>query len=196
MADEVIAEMESDKVTVELTAPVDGVISEFFVEEKVEIQNIGMDTEVVAVTSSEGGANAASAAKRVDSAHVEVFAPMETETAVFSFSRKPGDSVKVDDLIAEMETDKANIEITAPVDGIVKEYLVEENAEVHKINMETKIAIIEPDTSIIGSSVEQVSEIIGSSIADIGSAAAEMKEKFDLSSVSDIVFSFENCFNY
>ena len=39
---------------------------------------------------------------------------------------KPGDQVKEDDILAEVQNDKAVVEIPSPVDGTVEEIFVEE----------------------------------------------------------------------
>ena len=42
---------------------------------------------------------------------------------------KPGDQVKEDDILAEVQNDKAVVEIPSPVEGTVEEILVEEGKE-------------------------------------------------------------------
>lgn len=49
---------------------------------------------------------------------------------VVSLLKKPGDVVKADDALCEVETDKAVFPIECDEDGVLKEWLVEEDAEV------------------------------------------------------------------
>ena len=41
-----------------------------------------------------------------------------------------GDRVQLDELVAEVENDKANIEISSPCNGVISELFVDEKAEV------------------------------------------------------------------
>ena len=47
-----------------------------------------------------------------------------------TFLKKVGDSVKLDEVIAKIETDKTAMEIAAPSDGVITELLVEEGATI------------------------------------------------------------------
>jgi pyruvate/2-oxoglutarate dehydrogenase complex dihydrolipoamide acyltransferase (E2) component len=51
-----------------------------------------------------------------------------TEVRILEFQKKPGDTVKRDDLIYSMETDKATMEVESPYAGVLKEWLTEEGA--------------------------------------------------------------------
>ena len=44
--------------------------------------------------------------------------------------KKVGDSVKVDEVIAKIETDKTAMEIAAPINGVIAELLVDEGATI------------------------------------------------------------------
>lgn len=52
------------------------------------------------------------------------------EARLVMWLKQVGDAVKVDDPVAEMETDKANAEIESQVAGTLVERLVEEGASV------------------------------------------------------------------
>ena len=58
---------------------------------------------------------------------------------------KVGDQLKVGDTIAEIETDKATMEVESQIEGVVSEFLVK-NGQDH-IAIKTPIAIIETDSS-------------------------------------------------
>ena len=60
--------------------------------------------------------------------------PTMEEGTLSSWLVKPGDSVSAGDVIAEIETDKATMEVEAVEEGVVGKLLVEEGAEGVKVN--------------------------------------------------------------
>ena len=60
---------------------------------------------------------------------------------------KVGDTIKVDDLILSIESDKATIEVPSPLEGVVTEFLVEIGA---KISEGTPLIMLEVDGDIEG----------------------------------------------
>ena len=129
--DEPLVELETDKVTVEVPAPASGTLESIVVNE-------GDTVEVGALLGqiAEGGAAAAAkpakaeakaeskpAAASKASELVDVVTPSAgesvTEAEVGEWSVKVGDVVKADDVLVELETDKAAQEIPAPVAGTV-----------------------------------------------------------------------------
>jgi 2-oxoglutarate dehydrogenase E2 component (dihydrolipoamide succinyltransferase) len=63
-----------------------------------------------------------------------------TEGTVVTWHRKPGDKVKADELLFDVETDKVAMEVPAPATGVLKEILVAEGATVA---VGTRLAVIE-----------------------------------------------------
>lgn len=129
--DEPLVELETDKVTVEVPAPAAGTLESIVVNE-------GDTVEVGALLGqiAEGGAAAAAPApaaakpakaeKKAAPAKaelVDVVTPSAgesvTEAEVGEWSVKIGDTVKADDTLVELETDKAAQEVPAPVGGTV-----------------------------------------------------------------------------
>jgi 2-oxoglutarate dehydrogenase E2 component (dihydrolipoamide succinyltransferase) len=53
-----------------------------------------------------------------------------TEATVAKWLKKPGNTVKMADLLVELETDKVTLEINAPVDGVLKQVAVQEGTAV------------------------------------------------------------------
>ncbi|WP_304610567.1 biotin/lipoyl-containing protein, partial [Oryzibacter oryziterrae] len=47
-----------------------------------------------------------------------------TEATIGRWFKKPGEAVKADEPVVELETDKVTIEVPAPVDGVLAEVLV------------------------------------------------------------------------
>ena len=64
-----------------------------------------------------------------------------TEGAIASVLKSVGDSVEVDEIICQIETDKVTIDVKAPVSGVLKEILVKEE-----------------DTVVVGQTVATVEE--------------------------------------
>ncbi len=53
-----------------------------------------------------------------------------TEATVGKWFKKPGDAVKADEALAELETDKVTLEVNSPVAGVVSEIVVKEGETV------------------------------------------------------------------
>ena len=152
--DDIVAEIESDKITMEITATESGVLSEqkFAVDATVEPgQVIGLiDTDAVAnVKNSAPAAEEAeakeapapvaekAAARKATTAKPEVkksssktgqmfeikvphLGESETEATLISWLKNVGEAVEVDDIVAEIESDKITMEITALKAGYLK----------------------------------------------------------------------------
>ncbi|WP_068084977.1 2-oxoglutarate dehydrogenase complex dihydrolipoyllysine-residue succinyltransferase [Polycladidibacter stylochi] len=145
-ADEPLVELETDKVTVEVPAPAAGTLAEIFVKE-------GDTVEVGALlgnlTEGAGAAPAAAPAAKAEAPAasaeiIEVVVPTAgesvTEAEVGEWSVKVGDSVKADDILVELETDKAAQEVPSPVAGKVVEVLQATGATVNPGMVLCKIA--------------------------------------------------------
>jgi 2-oxoglutarate dehydrogenase E2 component (dihydrolipoamide succinyltransferase) len=139
--DEVIAELESDKATFELTAPQAGVLK--IVKQQGEAVPIGglvcEIEEGSTATSTPPKAESKVAEPKVESkspAPVAASAPKATggikemkvpdvgesitEVTISTWLKKEGDFVKLDDIIAEVESDKATFELPAEANGILR----------------------------------------------------------------------------
>lgn len=53
-----------------------------------------------------------------------------SEATVARWAKKPGDAVKKDEVLVELETDKVGLEVSAPSDGVLSEVAAEEGATV------------------------------------------------------------------
>lgn len=133
--DEIIAELESDKATFELTAPKSGVLK--IKKQQGETAAIG---ELICEIEESAGAPAApkaetkaaaaapaatpAAAPKATSAVKEMKVPAVgesiTEVTISTWLKKDGDFVKLDDIIAEVESDKATFELPAEANGILR----------------------------------------------------------------------------
>lgn len=131
-ADEPLVELETDKVTVEVPAPASGTLGEILVKEG---ETVEVGTLLGMLEEGAGAPAAAPAAKKAEAPAaskeasggklVDVITPSAgesvTEAEVGEISVKVGDAVKADDVLLELETDKAAQEIPAPVTGTIAE---------------------------------------------------------------------------
>src|ERR1700685_1266247 len=53
-----------------------------------------------------------------------------TEVTVARWAKKPGEAVKKDEVLVELETDKVNLEVAASEDGVLTDIAAEEGAPV------------------------------------------------------------------
>ncbi|HBJ92835.1 MAG TPA: dihydrolipoamide succinyltransferase, partial [Hyphomonadaceae bacterium] len=145
--DEVIVELETDKVSVEVAAPEDGVLSEIVAAEG---ETVGIGALLGKVGAGDGAAAAPAPAEEKaeapkeeaaapaassgsgDTVDVEVPAMGESvsEGTLSSWLKQPGDSISKDDILVEIETDKVAVEVPSPVDGVLSEVLVAEGETV------------------------------------------------------------------
>lgn len=163
-ADEPVAELETDKVAMEVNAPSAGVISELVVDEG-ETVEVGT---LIARMDSNGAAGKPKEAKKPEQKEesetdeeapdqaeedeaeedeaeedgadegggemVDIVVPESgesvTEADLAQWLKKEGEAVDQDEAVAELETDKAAMEINAPAAGVLAEVLIEEGATV------------------------------------------------------------------
>lgn len=150
--DEVLVELETDKVSVEVAATADGTLSEIVAKEgdTVEIgavlgrlgEGSGSQTESPAKEESKAPAEEAereaapqeseaepapaddaSSGETVD-VPVPAMGESVTEGTLGELLKQVGDSVSKDETIAEIETDKVALEVSATADGTIAEWLV------------------------------------------------------------------------
>jgi len=134
--DDPIADAMTDKATIELTAPVDGVITTMACEEG-EILAVGadlviFDTEgddaVLEETSTPQAppANPSPSGGGIHRFKLPDIGEGVVEAEITAWHVNVGDTVDEDDPIADAMTDKATIELTAPVAGVVASRACEE----------------------------------------------------------------------
>ena len=146
--DDVIAIVETDKVTMDIRAKKAGVFTERLVSTGAEIL-VGnplykMDSSVqVAPVHAETTVPAAvvplptqsSASAPVAAQLVQVPVPIMGESIttgmLAKWNIKGGDFVKADDIIASIETDKVNVEVHSPHSGVITEMYAAEGDEVN-----------------------------------------------------------------
>lgn len=139
-ADQPIAEVLTDKATVEVPSPVAGVVKDVKFKAG-DVVKVG--STMITLEAGAGATASAPAAKAAPAAQASTPAPQATAPAagggkvqdvklpelgegvtegeLVKWLVKPGDSVKADQAIAEVLTDKATVEVPTPVAGVVKE---------------------------------------------------------------------------
>ena len=131
--DEVIAELESEKATFELTAPVGGVLhikkqtgDAVPIGELVcEIDENGAVASTSAPTKTEkkespSSGSAPKATGAVKEMKVPAVGESITEVTISTWMKNDGDFVALDEVIAEVESDKATFELPAEANGILR----------------------------------------------------------------------------
>jgi len=153
--DDVIAVVETDKVTMDIRAKKSGVFVEALVAAKGEA-TVGnafykIDTSAQAAvvhaeatvpktaapapTPAATPAPAAAAAKVEDViVNVPIMGESITQGTVGKWHAKTGNFVKADQVIAEIETDKVNVEVRSPQDGVISKVFAGEGDEVSVAN--------------------------------------------------------------
>ena len=53
-----------------------------------------------------------------------------TEATVATWFKQPGDSINIDEMLCELETDKVTVEVPSPVAGIMGEIIAQEGTVV------------------------------------------------------------------
>jgi 2-oxoglutarate dehydrogenase E2 component (dihydrolipoamide succinyltransferase) len=131
--DEMLCELETDKVTVEVPAPAAGVMGEIVASEGT---TVGVDALLAVINAGSSAATAApvAATAAAPSAAVDVMVPTlgesVSEATVSTWFKKVGDTVAQDEMLCELETDKVSVEVPAPAAGVLTEILAAEGATV------------------------------------------------------------------
>jgi 2-oxoglutarate dehydrogenase E2 component (dihydrolipoamide succinyltransferase) len=133
--DEMLCELETDKVTVEVPAPVAGTLAEHVAAEG---ETVGVDALLATITEGVGAAPApapaaatpaAPAAPAATGGGASVFVMVPalgesvTEATVSTWFKKVGDQVAADEMLCELETDKVSVEVPAPAAGVITEII-------------------------------------------------------------------------
>jgi 2-oxoglutarate dehydrogenase E2 component (dihydrolipoamide succinyltransferase) len=155
--DEMLCELETDKVTVEVPSPAAGTLAEIVVAEG---ETVGVDALLATLTEGVGAAPAPADAPKATAAapaptaapaaaasesgsSVDVMVPTlgesVTEATVSTWFKAVGDTVALDEMLCELETDKVSVEVPAPAAGILIQILAPEGTTV---DAAAKLAII------------------------------------------------------
>ena len=135
--DEMLCELETDKVTVEVPSPSAGVLGEIVAAEGT---TVGVDALLATLTAAgeapapAAAAPAAKAEAPSSDAAVDVMVPTlgesVSEATVSTWFKAVGDSVAQDEMLCELETDKVSVEVPSPAAGVLAEITAAEGATV------------------------------------------------------------------
>jgi 2-oxoglutarate dehydrogenase E2 component (dihydrolipoamide succinyltransferase) len=140
--DELIVEIETDKVVLEVVAPEAGTLTEVMAEEGDTVaseQVLGKIGEGKAAGGEKQNAKVAKSDAKVEKPagggkQHEVKAPTFPESiqegTVATWHKQVGEAVKRDEVLADIETDKVVLEVVAPADGALAEIKAEEGSQV------------------------------------------------------------------
>ncbi|NNK15563.1 MAG: 2-oxoglutarate dehydrogenase complex dihydrolipoyllysine-residue succinyltransferase [Sulfitobacter sp.] len=200
--DEMLCELETDKVTVEVPSPVAGKLEEIVAAEG---ETVGVDALLANISEGDGGNKAAPKGREAaadgaadsqaareasdggDSGgqSVDVMVPTlgesVTEATVSTWFKKVGDTVAQDEMLCELETDKVSVEVPAPAAGTLTEILAEEGSTVEAND---KLAVFSAGSGAAASAAAQetapapaaASPSTGKDVEDAPSAKKAMAE--------------------
>ncbi|MHB0776595.1 2-oxoglutarate dehydrogenase complex dihydrolipoyllysine-residue succinyltransferase [Halomonas sp. WWR20] len=186
--DELIVEIETDKVVLEVVAPEAGTLTEIKVEEGETCdseQVLGLLGEAQAGGSASSGDEEKRDSKAAEKPEAKAEQPAEKPAAgkshdvkapsfpesvqegtVSTWHKQVGEAVKRDEVLADIETDKVVLEVVAPADGALQEIKVQEGEQVES---EALLAIFaEGAGEAAGASAESRDEPSEASAADAG----------------------------
>ena len=195
-ADEMLCELETDKVTVEVPAPVGGTLGEIVAQEG---ETVGVDALLATITAGEGKAAAPKEEKKAEAEAptptakdgggngeaIDVMVPTlgesVTEATVSTWFKKAGDQVSADEMLCELETDKVSVEVPAPASGTLTEILA---AEGETVQAGGKLALMSsgegaasPAKSEDAPAQDSTAKPSGKDVEDAPSAKKAMAEK-------------------
>jgi 2-oxoglutarate dehydrogenase E2 component (dihydrolipoamide succinyltransferase) len=141
--DEMLCELETDKVTVEVPSPAAGTLGEIVAGEG---ETVGVDALLATLTEGAGKSAPAASAKDDKPAAapaksnggggdgggdtIDVMVPTlgesVSEATVSTWFKAVGDAVEADEMLCELETDKVSVEVPSPSAGTLTEILAGE----------------------------------------------------------------------
>ncbi|MBD3625974.1 MAG: E3 binding domain-containing protein, partial [Rhodobacteraceae bacterium] len=141
--DEMLCELETDKVTVEVPSSVAGTLEEIVAKEG---ETVGVDALLATVSEGASSGEAKPSAKAEEAkpaeaekdedsgTSVDVMVPAlgesVSEATVATWFKKVGDAVEADEMLCELETDKVSVEVPAPAAGVLAEIIAQDGATV------------------------------------------------------------------
>ena len=131
-ADEILVDLETDKVVLEVPAPAAGVLAEILQPDGATVTA----GQVIALLDTEAAASAATAPDAATSGRELIDVPVPprsesvTSATLLPWKKQPGEAVRADEILVELETDKIVLEVPAPASGVLAEILQPTGASV------------------------------------------------------------------
>lgn len=141
--DEMLCELETDKVTVEVPSPAAGTLSDIVAAEG---ETVGVDALLGNISESGNAGPEETKPRAKETKSTEADAPANggegggeivpvmvpalgesvSEATIGTWHKKEGDSVEADEMLCELETDKVSVEVPAPAAGVLGKILKQE----------------------------------------------------------------------
>ena len=129
--DEMLCELETDKVTVEVPSPVAGIMGEIIAQEGTVVSMDALLTTIGEGTAKKSNDEAKDTSKKENEVgtisrteiNVPTLGESVSEATVATWFKSVGDEVKQDEMVCELETDKVSVEVPSPVSGFLEEIL-------------------------------------------------------------------------
>ncbi|MDV7142041.1 2-oxoglutarate dehydrogenase complex dihydrolipoyllysine-residue succinyltransferase [Tropicimonas sp. TH_r6] len=186
--DEMLCELETDKVTVEVPAPAAGVLGEIVAGEG---ETVGVDALLATLAAGDGAAPAPAAEAPADAAAaptasgggaaVDVMVPTlgesVTEATVSIWFKAVGDAVAQDEMLCELETDKVSVEVPSPASGVLTEISAPEGSTVDATARLAVISAGEGTAAPAAAAPAAAAPAAAKDVADAPSARKLMAEK-------------------
>ncbi|HEX9196001.1 MAG TPA: dihydrolipoyllysine-residue acetyltransferase [Azonexus sp.] len=146
--DDAIATLESDKATMDVPSTVAGTVKEVLVQlgsrvsEGAVLIKVETGDTAAAAPAPQAAVPAGAPAAAAGGGEVEVKVPDIgdfSDVPVIDLFVKVGDSIKVDDAIATLESDKATMDVPSTAAGVVKEVLVQLGSRVSEGSLLIKV---------------------------------------------------------
>jgi 2-oxoglutarate decarboxylase len=162
-AGETLVEIQTDKIDAEVPAPAAGVLVRIVAPEG-EVVAVGATLAEMALSGASAGGPARAGAspspqpaeeRRTEPPAAPVEVPLPalgesvTEGVVGTWHKRPGDTIAAGETLVEIQTDKVDAEVPAPVGGTVLEVLVPEG---ETVSVGTVMARIQPGPNLPGPS--------------------------------------------
>jgi 2-oxoglutarate dehydrogenase E2 component (dihydrolipoamide succinyltransferase) len=155
--DEMLCELETDKVTVEVPSPISGKLADIVAQEG---ETVGVDALLANIAASDDAGPETPQPRAENSqteeagltpenggASTDVMVPTlgesVSEATVSTWFKKVGDSVAQDEMLCELETDKVSVEVPAPAAGTLTEIIAPEG---ETVQADAKLAVIATGT--------------------------------------------------
>jgi len=127
--DEMLCELETDKVTVEVPSPVAGIMGEIIAQEGTVVSMDALLTTIGEGTTKKSTDKAKDTSKKENEVgtisrteiNVPTLGESVSEATVATWFKRVGDEVKQDEMVCELETDKVSVEVPSPVSGFLEE---------------------------------------------------------------------------
>ena len=188
--DEMLCELETDKVTVEVPSPIAGIMGEIVAAEGETVgvdallANIAAGDAVAKPDKSEAKTSASKAVPAADAPaksddSVDVMVPTlgesVTEATVSTWFKAVGDTVAQDEMLCELETDKVSVEVPSPAAGVLAEITAPEGTTV---DASAKLAVISASGAVTAApaAAAAAAASTGKDVEDAPSAKKAMAE--------------------